>query len=559
MASDKRRLTRRDVLKAGGVAAGLGLLAACSPAAAPSPTAAPKAAEPTKAPAIPAPASASTPAPAAPAATQAPAAATKAAGPKKGGTFTLARTMSIQDFNPMRTVIGHYAFMRAFYNTLVNYDQNLQPQPELAEKWDISPDGKTVTLQLRQGVKFHSGREFTSADVKATYDFAANDESVTMRSMFKTIKGVETPDKYTVALKFDAVYPGVFDLLGMMYIIDKDTVKDIAKTAIGTGPFKMDKYIPSDRVELVPFADYWDKGKPYLDRYVIRDIPDLASLAINLESGAVDAIWQPNNSDYTRLQGQPGKFVTDIGAPGPTLYDIALNVTVKPLDNKLVRQAIAWSVDRARFCKTILQGMVEPTCLMWAKHSWAYQKDLEGKVGYDLDKAAALLKQSGVGSFDMELMTASKRGLGYGELAQILQADLKKIGINAKVNDVELAVYETRSTKGDIVAMVHTYGRANRDPGTLVTGAKAWVNEKEGNWTHWNNAAWDALRTDLNSTLDQTKRLATARKIQEMALDECFTIVVAPQQRTWVYGNYVKGFGYDLENAPIMANFWLDK
>jgi len=486
-------------------------------------------------------------------------AATPASSPKRGGTFTLARTMTTVEFNPFYTVMGHYAYMRALYNTLLHYDEKLEPQPELAEKWEFSPDGKTMTLKLRQGVRFHSGREFTSADVKSTWEFVSTDISATMRAMYRMIKQVETPDKYTAVLKFDNIYPGIFDLLDMLYILDKDTLADRAKTAIGTGPFRLDRYIPNDRIEMVAFKDYWEQGKPYLDRYVARQIPDLASLAINLESGAVDCIWQPNNFDYARLKSS-GKFVCDLGAPGPTLYDVAINVTVDPFQNKKVRQAIAWSIDRPRFCRAVLQGLVEPTCLMWASHSWAYFKDLEGKIGFDLDKAKALLKEAGLEKgFTTEIMTASKRGLGYGDLAQIMQADLKKIGVNAKIIDLEIAQYEARSLKGDIVIMIHSYGRANRDPGTLVAAAKAWQNEKEGNWTHWNSPEWDALRKELNSILDQDKRKATARKLQEMALDECFTVVVAPQQRTWAYAPHVKGFTYDLENTVKVGDIWLEK
>ena len=197
---------------------------------------------------------------------------------------------------------------------------------------------------------------------------------------------------------------------------------------------------------------------------------------------------------------------------------------------------------------------------MWPPFSWAYFKDLEGKIGFDLDRAKALLREAGLEKgFDTEIMTASKRGLGYGDLAQIMQADLKKIGVNAKIVDVDVARYEALSQKGDIVVMIHSYGRANRDPGTLVSAAKAWANEKEGNWTHWNSPEWDGLRKELNSTLDQEKRKATARKLQEMALDECFTVVVAPQQRTWAYAPHVKGFTYDLENTVKVGDIWLEK
>ncbi|MDA8218616.1 MAG: ABC transporter substrate-binding protein, partial [Dehalococcoidales bacterium] len=325
---NQRTITRRDLLKLGAAGAGLGLAQACSPAApapaptqAPQPTAVKPAAQVPAAPVIGTQAPAATPAP-----TQAPAAATKAAGPKKGGTLTLARTSSVAEFNPVRLDPGNYAYNRALFNTLAHYDANLKPIPELATKWDFSADGKTMTLKLRQGVKFHSGKEFTSADVKNSVEFASTDEWTTMRSLYKTIKSVETPDKYTAVFKFDGVNPSIYDILDTLYMIDKDTFADRAKTVNGTGPFKLSNYVPNDRIETVAHADYWDKGKPYLDKYVIKQIPDVSAMVINLESGAVDAVWQPSYMDIVRLKGSGGKFVGDMGAPVAIMFDIAINV-----------------------------------------------------------------------------------------------------------------------------------------------------------------------------------------------------------------------------------------
>ncbi len=161
-----RNLRRRDFLKAGAAGASLGLLQAYGAGGLSNAT----------------PAAAAT------------------AGIKRGGIFTFATTAGIQEFNPYNLITGHYPFMRALYNTLVRYDATLQPEAELAEKWDITPDGKTLTLKLRQGVKFHSGREFTSADVKPSVEFGQTNEKVTMRTLYRGIKQVETPDKYTVVL-----------------------------------------------------------------------------------------------------------------------------------------------------------------------------------------------------------------------------------------------------------------------------------------------------------------------------------------------------------------------
>jgi peptide/nickel transport system substrate-binding protein len=489
--------------------------------------------------------------------------AAEAASIKRGGTFTSATTPNILEFNPLNLSIGHYPFMRALYNTLAHYDPQLKPQPELAEQWELSPDGKTLTLKLRQGVRFHSGREFTSADVKHSVDFGQTNEKVTMRTLYRAIKQVEMPDKSTVIFKFEGMTPGIYDILDTLYIIDKETIEDRSKTAVGTGPFRLEKYIPNDRAECVAFRDYWEAGKPYLDRYVMRVIPDLAALAVNLESGAIDCAWQISYMDAARLQEMRSKFVVDSGAAGFGFFDVGINVTAEPFQDKKVRQAIAWSIDRDRFCKAVMRGLGQPTCLMWPSYSWAYFKELEGSIGYNLDKARALLKEAGLEKgFQTEILTASKRMVGYGELAQILQADLRKIGINARVLDVEPALYDNRIlVKGDIVMMIHTYGRAGRDPGSLVTGARAWTNgwKKDGNWTHFESDEWERWRKELTSTLDMDRRKAAARKLQEIALDECFTLPVGPALRVFAYANYVKGFTYDPDNSPRTGDIWLDK
>ena len=528
MKTDKneRHLARRDFLRLGAAAAGIGLLQPCGPAA---------------------PAWAAT--------------ASTGGEPKRGGTLTLARTTAIQEFNPFSINPGHHPFMRALWNTLGRYDPQLNLKPDLAEKWEFSADGKTLALKLRQGVKFHSGREFTAEDVKASVEFGQTNDRALFMALFKTIKQVEIADKTTVAFRFDSVNPSAFDMLDALWIIDRETVQDRGKTAVGTGPFKLDKYVPNDHLDMSAFKDYWEKGKPYLDRYVVRQVPDPASLAINLESGAVDCIYQPAYVDAARLQSTGGKYVVERGSPGSSIYDVALNVKVEPFTNKKARQAIAWSIDRARFCKTILQGLSEPTCLTWPPHSWAYFKDLEGKIGFDLDKAKALLKEAGLEKgFDVELVSSSSFVAGTRELGELIQSDLKKIGVNAKVADLETSLYQSRTqTKRDLTMMTHSYGRAGRDPGSLLTGAKAWYTGKEGSWTHYESAEYEKLRQDIQSTLDREKRKAIARQIQELVLDECFTIPVAEVPRVFVYGSYLKGFGKDMDNSPFVADFWLDK
>jgi peptide/nickel transport system substrate-binding protein len=488
------------------------------------------------------------------------AASTQVAGPKKGGTLILGKSSGIQQFNPFNTAQDHYPYFRALYNTLVHYDRQLNPQPDLAEDWIVSPDGKAITLKLRQGVRFHSGREFTSADVKFSLEFAQTDERTVLKPLFKTVKQIEASELYTAAFRFETANPGMFDLLHFLFIIDKETIADRAKSAIGTGPFKLERYIPNDTIEFVAFKDYWDKGKPYLDKYVIRTIPDVSALVVNLESGAVDCISRPNYVDVPRLKEAGGRYVVDMGAPGGRIFNLAINTKAKPFTDKKVRQAMAWAMDRARFCRTALQGLVNPTCLIWPPNSWGYFADLQGKVGFDLDRARALLKEAGLeNGFDTELITSTKSAYGMTEFAQIFQADLKKIGVNCKIIDLESAQYQARGADGKIIMMVHNYGRGNVDPGSTLTGAKAWYTEREGAWTHFESPEYDRLRQELQSTMDREKRKTICRKIQELALDECFTNPFAESPSVWVHASYVKGFSYYLEDSPVVGEIWLDK
>lgn len=549
------RLTRRDLLKLAVTTGALSLIQACAGGGQSTPTAAPQTA------AKPAAQATAAPTVGVPAPTQAPTAIpTKEVGPKRGGTFTVAKTAAIEHFDPMRATSGHYAYQRALYNTLVRLDLDLKPQPELATKWALSADGKAITLELRQGVKFHSGREFTADDVKFCFDFAKTNERNTYLSFYqRNVKQVDVTGKYTVVVRFNDITPGVFDLLDWLFIVDKETIGDITKTANGTGPFKLEKYIPNDRVEMVAFKDYWDEGKPYLDKYVLRQIPDVSSLVINLESGAVDCIWQLSYLDTVRLKDTK-KFVINPGAPGTGMFCLLINVEKEPFTNKKVRQAISWSVDRARFCRTTLQGMAEPTCLMWPANSWAYFKDLEGKITFDLGKAAALLSDAGLGKgFSTQIMTASQRSYGYGDLAQILQADLKKIGVDAPVSDLEVAQFNTRYRKGEMPITVMHYSRLARHPATMVTATVAWASKEEQGPTQFKSAEYNRLRQELQLATDQEKAKAISRSIQELALDECFVIPVSQLPRPWAYADYVRGFGYDLEDSPLVGNVWLDK
>ena len=228
--------------------------------------------------------------------------------PKTGGILKQAYPLEVVSLDPMLKVQNDFAWIGVF-DRLTAYDDQLKPQPMLAESWEISTDAKQVKLNLRKGVQFHSGREMTSDDVKYSLQRAANPKVAAAQytGMASWFSGVDTPDKYTAIFKSDLPRPTIFDLLEFLNICDKDTLEgpDAKNTAVGTGPFKFVEWIPGDHVTLTKNANYWQTGKPYLDGIQIPILRDQQAMTTQLEAGALDIARLPNLVDFNRLKTEP--------------------------------------------------------------------------------------------------------------------------------------------------------------------------------------------------------------------------------------------------------------
>src|SRR5690348_13478181 len=270
------------------------LLAACSAPAQPAaaPTAAPKPA-----------ASGSTPASVA---TPAPAAA-QGAQPKSGGTLKAAKLGDVANLD------GHYwspnggLHVWMAYDTLARYDENLKPQPQLAESWDVSSDSKQVTVNLRKGVMFHSGREFTADDVVWNLQRAL-DPKITVgiiTGFFGQDPKFTAKDKYTVVMQTSQPWPTVFDMFHVVNMLDKDNTEvgtNAQTKAVGTGPFVFQEYRQGESMRFTKNPNYWQPGKPYLDEIVVNVRSDAQALVADLESGSADLVYNLTLQDFQRLK-----------------------------------------------------------------------------------------------------------------------------------------------------------------------------------------------------------------------------------------------------------------
>jgi len=280
--SNPSLVSRRSALRLLAAAGVVTLAAACGPtvpSAAPTsaPAAAPKPAATTPPAAAPAGATA-----AAPAATVAVSATSQAGAPKTGGTLRVAIMADPASLDGHLYAAGRFDTTWLIYDRLSEYDLNLKPQPMLAESWDVSSDYKSIKLNLRKGVTFHDGREFTSDDVKYNLQRGRDPKagSGTYVNQAKWFDSFETPDKYTLVMRSDVSRPAMFDYFNALNMIDPVTTEgpSAKQQAVGTGPFTFVEWIQGDHVTLARNKNYWRSDRPYLDSIVISVVRDVVAI-----------------------------------------------------------------------------------------------------------------------------------------------------------------------------------------------------------------------------------------------------------------------------------------
>ncbi len=428
-------LSRRKALGLLLSATGASLLAACAPS---SPPAAKPAA--TAAPVV---VGTAPPGGNANVATPAPGSTPAAGAPKRGGSLRWGQVGDIVTTDAVLSSPASNETTGEVCDELIAYSDDLKPQPRLAESWDVSTDQTKVKLNLRKGVTFHSGREFTADDVEYNILRVRDPKNpyasvVAPGSAWWTT--IEKPDKNTIILTSDKPRPGVWDWMTFLRIQDREVLEgpNAASKVGGTGPFKWVEWVPNDHIQQVRNENYWDSPKPYVDEYRINIYRDQQSMISALEAGALDVAALAPIPDAVRLKNNPKFQVYDNHEVGQYFY-ATVNTNVAPTDNKLLRQAIGYAIDRKRFADTIMQGFVgEPKALPWTSSSPAYEPAKNTFYTYDLDKAKSLVQQSGVANptFDISWSLAGFSS-EYQALATVIQSDLAKIGITTNLKPLD--------------------------------------------------------------------------------------------------------------------------
>ncbi len=353
------------------------------------------------------------------------------------------------------------------FNALVRYPPgdaaNLDAiEPDLAERWDVSKDGKTWTFYLRKGVQFHKGfGELTAEDVKFTFD-RMKPEGAPWAKDYKRIDNIEILDKYTVRFHLKMSDPYMLMKLANFhggFIVSKKAREKLGKMfktePVGTGPFELVEYRPKDKYMLKRHEGYW-RGKPYLEKVTVLFMPDNNSRTLALKKGAIHCSYAITEEKWVDMMRKTTKVVVDtdfqIGVHGALHF----NMTRKPFDDIRVRKALSYALNRKEFRAFFGPSVFKPLYAHAPQYTFGALKDKDVpenlRYTYNPEKAKQMLKEAGVpkgftiNAFCTELSS-------YLNAMTMVQEQWRRIGINLKINTVDHPTYHSyiRKDRNDVV------------------------------------------------------------------------------------------------------------
>jgi peptide/nickel transport system substrate-binding protein len=534
----KGTLSRRTALRilgAGGVGVALG---ACAPVA---PSAVQNAA----------PTTAARPAP-----TAAQTSATGSSHSRTGGTLRMGILGDPVSLDPYITGIFGET-LTPMFEQLIQYDEKLTPLPMLAESWQMNKEQTQITIHLRHGVAFHTGRELTSDDVKWNIQRGQQPKFTAFQSMTRQLTSVDNPDKYTLVATADGPWLQVWDMMALMPIIDPVSAQnsDPATTPVGTGPFKFLEWRQGDQMSFAKHAQYWRTGFPYVDNYTLQIFKDPQAMIVALESGAIDAADGPSVNDIVRLKND-SQYQILINDLSGSRAEFALNTANPPLDNKLFRQALQYALDRQRIADTVYLGLTEPVDLPFAPSSPAYDTADDHFYTFDLDKARSLLTSSGVtnANIDFSYSVASKEA---ASTAQIYQSDLAKIGITLNLKPLDPVTTNTSIRNVSYTGMITLATLFGQLHPTMEDGNPLY-SAAGTNWSNFHTDAYTAQMRQLDTETDPVKQKEVYAAIRKTILDESWAITVARTVPAVAMSSRVHGLRYAVEERLVPTEAWLD-
>lgn len=479
-----------------------------------------------------------------------------AAAPASAMELTVARGVDADGLDPYKvTTTQSSQITNLIFDTLVTLNSDGSTHPGIAESWTVSDDGLTYAFTIRRGLTCHDGTEFTAEDVKFSFDRALSPETANpRRSMWGPITETEL-DGDVLTVRFERPYGPFTSYLGAYatpMLCRSSVAENGDYTPVGTGPFQLVDWVRNDRIVLEANENYSNfnplienPGKPHIDRLVIQVIPEAVARMAALRSGEVD-LAEPSLEEAALLNDEPGYNVYTATLSGQQVF-AAFTWRLPPLDNVEIRRALGMAMNRDAYAEIAYEGLVNATTCPAAPGLIGIDQALcaQWGVSYDPDGARAILEEHGYTPSNPLEITLSVHALpGFDQMHQIMQQDLREIGVSAELDTREVAAF-----------FAHMTNENQRTEGKPVL----WTMGQSGVDSDYLNYLWHtpgSLNMGLNEELDVLlaeqreltgeARVAKLQEAQKYLLENVYAVPLVSPGWNFLFASSDKVDGFKL-------------
>ncbi len=476
---------------------------------------------------------------------------------RQSNVFVIALSDNVKTIDPIGSPSVDAASERVrslMFNSLVKKDEKFDYVPELASKIDRSEDGLTFTFTLRDGVTFHDGRPFTSADAKYTLDTVLASTFAKAASFFEGVganrkgyvKSVEAPDAHTLVIRLNSPWTGLLANLVAIAIIPKDSYESQKTHPLGTGPFKFKSYDQSQQVvDMEANPNYWD-GPTQIPVLRARVISDSNALQAELQSGRVDIAPLPTSLSPDAIKGLGANSnLTVHQFAGSNLNLLTFNTAEPPLDNVKVRQAIAYAINRESMIRDLVLGQGKIAHSILPEESWAYTPGQT--YHYDPAMAKKLLDDAGFRDPDGDgpqmrfskpiIFRISGSSGAARQYSGVIYNYLREVGIPVSIETSELNTLFEFLRRGQFQMTYGQWVGGNQDPifyrDLFATSEIPSETRAARNRSRYSNPELDKILEEATNTYDHAKAAPLYARAQEIVSRD---VVVLP---LWYQANMV--------------------
>ncbi len=487
-------------------------------------------------------------------------------GQSVGGVIKVRKPLNITGVDPQRTnSIPEYNILNNIVEGLVTVDGAMTAQPMLAKKWEIKNDGMTYIFTLRQGVKFHNGKEMTAEDVK--YSLERFKAESPRRADLAAVSKIEIAEKYQIRVSLSEKIGPFINYLANPYtlaIIPKDSAKpgEMILKPVGTGPFKFVEWQPDVLVKLERFKDYQPvdfepsglagKKVPYFEGAIFRFISEPATANAGLETGQLDYSRINSAPDAERLTRNPN--IKAYRFPSFKTWSLMPNHKHPLYGNRKFREALFHAIDRKAIIEGAMWGEALPACsYITPQLPWFTE---EHKLAYDFnpEKSKALLKEIGYKGEKVIIQPSTHPIMQ--KIATVLQPQFKAVGLNVEIQTLEFSKWMDYYQKGgwDILLAGHTF---KSDPDQIYKGFFHSTQKFTANG--FSNKEFDRLVEMAYHTSDFNERKKLYAQCQKIFFEEIASLPLIHDNLIYLLNSRIEGFKPYGADFTVLWNMWFRK